>query len=287
MKRILYLTCIGSLALALTASGAENKTTVAGKGKAGRAVSAQKAGGSSMRSVGHIRTQRSVATPRFGQRSYHSTPKVRSNAVVRQTNLRSNRVGTVRERNVSRSNQVRTRNAVAINRERNLNVNRRGVATANTPASVATNQMRSVNRNVTVNNNWRGSQFSGQNYAAFRNYSRTYHDRSWWHSHYPRITFYLGAPYYWNAGYWYPAWGYYPNYTYQYDGPIYGYNSLSPDRVVVDVQAQLQRDGYYAGPIDGVLGPVTRRAITAFQADHGLAITSSIDEPTLATLGVS
>jgi len=147
--------------------------------------------------------------------------------------------------------------------------------------------MRSVNRNVTVNNNWRGSQFSGQNYAAFRNYSRTYHDRSWWHSHYPRITFYLGAPYYWNSGYWYPAWGYYPNYTYQYDGPIYGYNSLSPDRVVVDVQAQLQRDGYYAGPIDGVLGPVTRRAITAFQADHGLAITSSIDEPTLATLGVS
>ena len=103
----------------------------------------------------------------------------------------------------------------------------------------------------------------------------------------PRITFYLGAPYYWNSGYWYPAWGYYPNYTYQYDGPIYGYNSLSPDQVVVDVQVQLQRDGYYAGPIDGVLGPVTRRAITAFQADHGLAITSSIDEPTLATLGVS
>lgn len=157
----------------------------------------------------------------------------------------------------------------------------------NPPASVATNQMRSVNRNVTVNNNWRSSQFSGQNYAAFRNYSRTYHDRNWWHSHYPRITFYLGAPYYWDSGYWYPAWGYYPNYTYQYDGPIYGYNSLSPDRVVVDVQVQLQRDGYYAGPIDGVLGPVTRRAITAFQADHGLAITSSIDEPTLATLGVS
>ena len=294
MKRILYLTCIGSLALAFTASGAPNKTKTTGKGKAqgGRVVNVQKAGGSSMRSAGHARTQRSVATPRVSQRSYHATPKVSSNAVIRHNNVRSNRVATVRERNVSSSNQVRATRAVragnnvAISRERNLNVNRRGTAAVNNPAIVATNQARSVNRNVTVNNNWRSSQFSGQNYAAFRNYSRTYHDRNWWHSHYPRITYYLGAPNYWNSGYWYPAWGYYPNYTYQYDGPIYGYNSLSPDRVVVDVQVQLQRDGYYAGPIDGVLGPVTRRAITAFQADHGLAITSSIDEPTLDTLGI-
>ncbi len=201
MKRILYLTCIGSLALALTASGAENKTRVAGKGKAGTAVSAQKAGGSSMRSAGHIRTQRSVATPRVSQRSYHATPKVSSNAVIRHNNVRSNRVATVRERNVSSSSQVRATRAVragnnvAISRERNLNVNRRGTAAVNNPAIMATNQARSVNRNVTVNNNWRSSQFSGQNYAAFRNYSRTYHDRGWWQSHYPRITFYLGAPY--------------------------------------------------------------------------------------------
>jgi len=57
--------------------------------------------------------------------------------------------------------------------------------------------------------------------------------------------------------------------------------------VVVNVQAQLQRDGYYSGPIDGVLGPMTRRAIAAFQADHGLAITSAVDEPTLASLGLA
>jgi len=30
---------------------------------------------------------------------------------------------------------------------------------------------------------------------------------------------------------------------------------------------------------------MTREAIAAFQADHGLAVTSVIDEPTLATLG--
>jgi len=44
--------------------------------------------------------------------------------------------------------------------------------------------------------------------------------------------------------------------------------------------------GYYDGPIDGVLGSMTREAIAAYQADNGLAITSAIDEPTLATMGL-
>jgi len=56
---------------------------------------------------------------------------------------------------------------------------------------------------------------------------------------------------------------------------------------VSEVQAQLQRDGYYDGPIDGELGPMTRQAIADFQADNGLAITSTVDEPTLETLGIS
>jgi peptidoglycan hydrolase-like protein with peptidoglycan-binding domain len=35
-----------------------------------------------------------------------------------------------------------------------------------------------------------------------------------------------------------------------------------------------------------MLGPMTREAIAAYQADNGLAVTSAIDEPTLATLGL-
>ena len=54
----------------------------------------------------------------------------------------------------------------------------------------------------------------------------------------------------------------------------------------MNVQEQLARDGYYTGPIDGDLGPMTRQAIADFQADHGLAITSAVDEPTLASLGL-
>jgi hypothetical protein len=289
MKRIVYSICIGTLALALTAWGEEINTTTNAKGKAKATTSAsvkkEKATGvGNLRSAGRVKTQRSVSSPRFSQRA---TPKVTSSAVARQSNLRSDRVRTFRDRNLSAKSEVRARKDVAIKRERNLSVNRRGNLDVSGSTNVTTNRTRSINRNVVVNNNWRSSQFSGQNYAAFRNYSRSFHHRDWWHSHYPRITFYFGAPYYWDAGYWYPAWGYYPGYTYQYDGPIYGYNGLEPDRVVVDVQVQLQRDGYYAGPIDGVLGPMTRRAITAFQADNGLAITSSIDQPTLATLGLS
>jgi len=55
----------------------------------------------------------------------------------------------------------------------------------------------------------------------------------------------------------------------------------------MDVQLQLQRHGYYDGPIDGILGPITQDAIAAFQVDSGLAVTSTIDEPTLATLGIA
>jgi peptidoglycan hydrolase-like protein with peptidoglycan-binding domain len=61
---------------------------------------------------------------------------------------------------------------------------------------------------------------------------------------------------------------------------------LPPDQVITNVQIQLQNAGYYSGPIDGVLGPLTRAAIADYQRDHGLAITAAIDEPTVVSLGL-
>ena len=81
--------------------------------------------------------------------------------------------------------------------------------------------------------------------------------------------------------------GYDPYAYYPYDGPIYGYGNLTPDRVIVNVQVALQEQGYYAGPIDGDLGPQTRAALAAYQADRGLAVTSAVDRPTLQTLGLA
>jgi hypothetical protein len=154
------------------------------------------------------------------------------------------------------------------------------------PNYAGTTGQRAVTRSGTVVNNWQG--VTGSNYTAFRDYRRQSHNRSWWHNHYDRIILVGGGYWYWNAGYWYPAWGYDPYYTYYpYDGPIYGYNDLTPDQIVVNVQTQLQAAGYYAGPVDGILGSQTRRAIAAFQADNGLAVTSAVDRPTLATLGLT
>jgi hypothetical protein len=132
-----------------------------------------------------------------------------------------------------------------------------------------------------------GSQnWQGNNYAAFRLYTSERHDRDWWIGRHNRIILIGGGYYYWDNNYWYPAWGYDPNYEfYAYDGPIYGYDGLPPDQVIANVQAALQRQGYYRGLVDGMLGPLTRAALAQYQADHGLYPTSAIDQPTLQTLG--
>lgn len=139
------------------------------------------------------------------------------------------------------------------------------------------------NRRIARSENWKGRQ-----YAAFRTYRPEWHDRAWWRSHHSRIIFVFGGWYFWDAGYWYPAWGYDPFAYYAYDGPIYaGSAAMDPGQVVANVQAALQVHGYYNGEVDGILGPLTRAAIARYQQDHGLYITSAIDEPTLESLGMA
>jgi len=122
-------------------------------------------------------------------------------------------------------------------------------------------------------------------------YHRVWHDRWYWHSHYSSVV-YVGGPYwgghwFWDGGYWFPAWGYDPAFVgYVYDGPIFAYNNLPPDEVVINVQEALQDQGYYAGNIDGQFGNQTRDALAAYQRDHELEITAAIDEPTVQSLGL-
>jgi hypothetical protein len=305
MKKILSVLCIGSFALAATAWGLESNQGNAAVNKKGarRAAAVQSVAPQHnnrvMSNAGRVNTQRNFSTARVRQRNFNATSQINSNAVVRQNHVR-NRVNVARENHaITSSANLNSQNAARFNRRANINrtntvaINReRNINRAN---NVVVNRERNINRvnnfnrerNVTVVNNWRGDRFRGQNYAAFRNYRREWHDRGWWTSHHPRITFYFGAPYYWDTGYWYPAWGYYPGYQYPYDGPIYGGSYIAPDQLVLNVQEQLARDGYYNGPIDGLLGPQTRHAIAAFQVDHGLAPTAAVDEPTLETLGLA
>ena len=340
MKSILYLVCVGTLALALAAGGAQAATE-----KEKRAQSAKPQQRSAMVQAARpataarpaaampatARANRNVSAAQNRQRQSYAKPRT-SSAVNRKpvaatpSSQRIGGGGAAATRNSSvnpNRNAAANRDAnVAVNRTRNVDVNReRNVAvktqaarpTSTTPATVNVNRLRNTNefrnrnniainrnvtvnrtqnaafyrgRNVTITNNWHGDAFRGQRYAAFRNYNRQWHDRGWWRSHYTRIIFVNSGWWYWNAGYWFPAWGYAPYVSYVYDGPIYAYNGLSPDQVTVNVQEQLAAAGYYDGPIDGLLGPMTRQAIAAYQADNGLAVTSAIDEPTLATMGL-
>ena len=220
---------------------------------------------------------------------------VRELGIRRASTAGRNRAALNRERNITRANVPRTnrgqttqarnrrvakatRNAarrnLAVNRQRNL--------------TLARNVLHNRAGNVRVTNNWRHARFNNSRYAAFHNYNRTWHDRGWWRGHHSHIVFVLGGWWYWNTGYWYPAWGYDPYASYPYDGPIYtGYANLTPDQVVVNVQVALRDQGYYAGAVDGAMGPQTRAALAAFQSDNGLEVTSAVDQPTLQTLGVA
>lgn len=145
---------------------------------------------------------------------------------------------------------------------------------------------------VTFNQNHRiegSDHWQGQHYQVFRSYHPEWHDQGWYHSHYNRVELIGGGYYFFNNGYWFPAWGYSPSAQYYaYDGPIYvGHHAEPPDKVIADVQAVLQEMGYYKGEVDGLLGPLTREALTAYQGDQGLTQTAAIDEPTLQSLNMS
>lgn len=122
---------------------------------------------------------------------------------------------------------------------------------------------------------------------ALQRYRHARHDRGWWKRHFTTIVFVGTGYYYWDSGYWYPAWGYDPVYDYyDYDGPIYTYGNLLPDQVILNVQRALKQLGYYAGALNGSLGPVSRQALAYFQRDAGLNVTGAIDGPTVASLGL-
>jgi hypothetical protein len=147
-------------------------------------------------------------------------------------------------------------------------------------------------KTVTYNQNYRivnAERWQGPRYEVFRAYQPAWHDSGWYRSNFSRVEMIGGGYYYFNNGYWYPAWGYDPAAQYYaYDGPIYvGQRAEPPDQVIADVQAALKDMGYYDGEVDGLLGPITREALTAYQADHGLYATAVIDEPTLDALGMS
>ena len=144
---------------------------------------------------------------------------------------------------------------------------------------------------VTFTANFRihgSDQWQGPQYEVYRSYRPERHDQGWYRSRYTRVELVGGGYYYFHNNYWYPAWGYSPSEEYYaYDAPIYaGKHAEPPDKVIADVQAVLQEMGYYKGEVDGLLGPLSREALTGYQTDQGMVATAVIDQPTLDALGM-
>jgi len=64
------------------------------------------------------------------------------------------------------------------------------------------------------------------------------------------------------------------------------YESSRGNSMDAAVQQALARAGYYNGPIDGSLGPLSRRAIANYQADRGMRVTGTPSNTLINSLGL-
>lgn len=93
------------------------------------------------------------------------------------------------------------------------------------------------------------------------------------------------APYYYGPSYYGGPVYYEPAPVYVAPRPVVVGRAVGGD-LTVDVQRMLARKGYYVGVIDGELGPRSRAALRAWQADCGLAVTGTLNAATLRSLGL-
>ena len=130
--------------------------------------------------------------------------------------------------------------------------------------------------------------------AEWRRGHRDWHNRfgshgRWHRRYYPRYYYSSFYPYGYPGGwYGYPYYGasahlYYHGTAYRQ----YQYEGQGAGNLAVAVQQELRRAGYYRGPIDGVIGSGTRRAIRAYERAHGLPADGRIDDELLGQMGLS
>lgn len=116
----------------------------------------------------------------------------------------------------------------------------------------------------------------GGHHGHYSHYGHGYYGG---HHHHSLLSFGLySRPYYYSS---YSDYAYAPR-TYAYRG----YRVAPSDDLGASVQVALARRGYYRGPIDGILGSGSRRALRAFQSDEGLAVTGRVTASTLDALGI-
>src|SRR6266567_1332613 len=225
-------------------------------------------------------------------------PLDRSELLARQSLYHRNwlNLATIQGTTQSTANTGQVRRGGQVSDNTNLRMRRGRDAQNASPDRNATNGVQTTTPNTPMQATNSGLHtgkpvlnFNNANTMNFTDACRRHrgqHDCNWWRNHCHTIILIGGGFYAWDLGYWYPAYGYDSyNSNYTYDGPIYGYDGLSPDQIIANVQYALQQLGYFAESVDGVLGPITQQAIADYQLDNGLNVTGAIDRPTLVALG--
>ena len=129
--------------------------------------------------------------------------------------------------------------------------------------------------------------YAGRSYAGTRYYGNggyyyggpSYYGSGFGYPYYNSYSYWPGASY---SYYPYSYYGGYAN-TYSYYQPAYGYDSAT----VAAVQRRLAELGFYHGVVDGVMGPRTRAAITAFEDTHGMGVDGTITAALLDRMGLA
>ena len=128
-----------------------------------------------------------------------------------------------------------------------------------------------------------GHSFVGHSFARHQGAHFAPHEDHFRHNGH----FFFGDPF----GYDYPYYGYdYPYYGYYDDDPD---GQFSPAKVtpsqetIIAVQNELTQLGYYHGPVNGLIGPQTEKAVRWFQSADKLPATGQIDVSTLKALQIS
>jgi len=142
------------------------------------------------------------------------------------------------------------------------------------------------------NNRHHGNQVvvynrNGRSYRVERTYygyGNGYYGRPYYGGYYGR---YYGGGY---GGYWGPSFlGLsFPIYSNRDYAQTYAYNDDGDNAPPVEVlvQQRLAHKGFYRGPIDGIIGSGSRRAIADYQYSVGLSATGRIDDSLLDSLGI-
>ena len=144
---------------------------------------------------------------------------------------------------------------------------------------------------------WHGGGFGGArgHFAGFAGHSFAEHQGAHFARHGDHFRhdgdFFFGGPFSYGDTYSYDS-PYYGDYNGYNDGAYYP-RQYSPAEVtpsqktIVAVQKELAKLGYYNGPLDGLIGPQTERAISWFQSIDQLSVSGQIDDPTLKALRIS